>query len=148
MMVMQSDSPNPSPSPPSPTCPHSHPQPCPTAFPHLPCPQVRAILADVEDRLRDWSPIAFGTKAQLGTDPASGAVGAPSCLCCDSRVRSVRDLRAMGFREEDRVFSPDKVPLQDPLLPSIQVRARGTMRGSSGRREDGFGSGRADPSEG
>ncbi|GLI66327.1 hypothetical protein VaNZ11_010106 [Volvox africanus] len=83
--------------------------------------QVRAILADVEDRLRDWSPLAFGTKAQLGTDPmTAGAAGAPSCLCCDSRVRSVRDLRAMGFKEDDRVFSPDKLPLTDPLLPSIQ----------------------------
>lgn len=55
--------------------------------------QVRAILADIEDRLRDWSPMARGTKAPLD---GSGAVGGSSCLCCDSRVRSVRDLQVRG----------------------------------------------------
>ncbi|KAG2498621.1 hypothetical protein HYH03_003368 [Edaphochlamys debaryana] len=90
--------------------------------------QVRAILADVEDRLRDWSPLALGTKAQLGTDAFSaGGAGAPSCLCCDSRVRTVRDLRAMGFKEEDRVFSPDKLPLTDPMFPSIQGNRAATL---------------------
>lgn len=52
--------------------------------------KVRAILADIEDRLRDWSPAARGTKAPLD---GSGATGATSCLCCDQRVRSVRDLQ-------------------------------------------------------
>jgi hypothetical protein len=37
----------------------------------------------------------------------------------------VRDLKAMGFGETDRVFSPDKLPLADALLPSIQVRVFG-----------------------
>jgi hypothetical protein len=59
-------------------------------LPKTPPPQVRAILADVEDRLKDWSPAARGMKAPLD---GSGAVGATSCLCCDSRVRSVRDLQ-------------------------------------------------------
>ncbi len=52
--------------------------------------QVRAILSDIEDRLKDWSPAARGMKAPLD---GSGAQGATSCLCCDSRVRSVRDLQ-------------------------------------------------------
>ena len=36
----------------------------------------------------------------------------------------VRDLKAMGFGEGDRVFSPDKLPIADALLPSIQVCVR------------------------
>ncbi len=51
---------------------------------------MRAILADIEDRLKDWSPAARGMKAPLD---GAGAQGATSCLCCDSRVRSVRDLQ-------------------------------------------------------
>ena len=35
--------------------------------------------------------MASGMKAPLD---GSGAVGGSSCLCCDSRVRSVRDLQA------------------------------------------------------
>ncbi|KAG2446925.1 hypothetical protein HYH02_008080 [Chlamydomonas schloesseri] len=100
--------------------------------------QVRAILADVEDRLRDWSPLALGTKAQLGTDGfntggaggggmGGGGAGAPTCLLCDSRVRTARDLRAMGFQESDRVFTPDRLPLTDPLLPSIQGNRAASM---------------------
>jgi len=49
----------------------------------------------------------------------SGALGASSCLCCDSRVRSVRDLQSMGFSAADRVFSPEKLPATEALLPSI-----------------------------
>lgn len=52
--------------------------------------QVRAILADVEDRLKDWSPVARGLKAPI--DAVNGA-GATSCLCCDSRVRSAKELQ-------------------------------------------------------
>eukprot|EP00197_Chlamydomonas_leiostraca_P010077 CAMPEP_0202877566 /NCGR_PEP_ID=MMETSP1391-20130828/30868_1 /ASSEMBLY_ACC=CAM_ASM_000867 /TAXON_ID=1034604 /ORGANISM="Chlamydomonas leiostraca, Strain SAG 11-49" /LENGTH=594 /DNA_ID=CAMNT_0049559623 /DNA_START=91 /DNA_END=1871 /DNA_ORIENTATION=+ len=78
--------------------------------------QVRAILADVEDRLRDWSPAARGMKAPLD---GSGATGATSCLCCDQRVRSVRDLQAMGFPNTDRVFAPEALPATEPLLPAI-----------------------------
>lgn len=79
--------------------------------------QVRAILADVEDRLRDWSPAALGTKAPVSGD----ASGAPSCLCCDTRVRAVRDLRAMGFKDDDRVFSPEKLPMTEALFPNIST---------------------------
>jgi len=78
--------------------------------------QIRAILADIEDRLRDWSPMASGMKAPLD---GSGAVGGSSCLCCDSRVRSVRDLQSMGFPSGDRVFAPEKLPNTEGLLPSI-----------------------------
>jgi len=78
--------------------------------------QVRAILADVEDRLRDWSPAARGMKAPLDAD---GSVGATSCICCDSRVRSVRDLQSMGFSSNDKVFSPERLPNTEGLLPSI-----------------------------
>jgi hypothetical protein len=78
--------------------------------------QVRAILADLEDRLRDWSPAARGMKAPLD---GSGAQGATSCLCCDARVRSVRDLQGMGFGASDRVLCPERLPLSDPLLPAI-----------------------------
>ncbi|KAF5836642.1 hypothetical protein DUNSADRAFT_5636 [Dunaliella salina] len=78
--------------------------------------QIRAILADIEDRLRDWSPMASGMKAPLD---GSGAVGGSSCLCCDSRVRSVRDLQSMGFPAGDRVFAPEKLPNTEGLLPSI-----------------------------
>lgn len=81
-------------------------------------PQVRAILADVEDRLRDWSPAAIGVKATLAMD---GSAGATTCLLCDTRVRAARDLRAMGFNETDRVFSPEKLPAADGLFPSIAV---------------------------
>ncbi len=101
---------------------------------------MRAILADVEDRLRDWSPAARGMKAPLD---GSGAVGASSCLCCDARVRSVRDLQvsalrscaagtdltwqcdlcpalqSMGFGAADKVLSPERLPITEPLLPSI-----------------------------
>ena len=52
--------------------------------------QVRAILADVEDRLKDWSPMALGSKAPMD---GMGSMGATSCLCCDSRVRSVKDMQ-------------------------------------------------------
>jgi hypothetical protein len=52
--------------------------------------QVRAILADVEDRLRDWSPVAKAYKVPLD---GTGNLGASSCLCCDSRVRSVKDIQ-------------------------------------------------------
>ena len=52
--------------------------------------QVRAILADVEDRLKDWSPVARGLKAPI--DAVNGT-GATSCLCCDSRVRSAKELQ-------------------------------------------------------
>ncbi|KAJ9518243.1 hypothetical protein QJQ45_010149 [Haematococcus lacustris] len=78
--------------------------------------QVRAILADVEDRLKDWSPAARGMKSPLD---GSGAIGASSCLCCDSRVRSVRDLQMMGFGAADKVLSPERLPLADSLLPAI-----------------------------
>lgn len=80
--------------------------------------QVRAILADVEDRLRDWSPAAIGVKASMAAD---GSTGASTCLLCDTRVRAARDLRAMGFNEADRVFSPEKLPAPDGLFPSITV---------------------------
>lgn len=49
----------------------------------------------------------------------SGVLGASSCLSCDSRVRSVRDLQSMGFSGADRVFSPEKVPATEGLLPRI-----------------------------
>ena len=78
-----------------PPCTRLTPPPRP---PPLCALQVRAILADVEDRLRDWSPAALGTKAPMSGDTS----GAPSCLCCDTRVRAVRDLRAMGFKDDDR----------------------------------------------
>ena len=78
--------------------------------------QVRAILADVEDRLRDWSPLAKAYKAPMD---GSGVLGASSCLCCDSRVRSVRDMQSMGFGAADKVFSPEKLPNTEGLLPSI-----------------------------
>ncbi|MEW5310486.1 MAG: hypothetical protein WDW38_002281 [Sanguina aurantia] len=79
--------------------------------------QVRAILADVEDRLRDWSPTALAFKS--GMD-ASGT-GAAACLMCDSRVRSARDLRSLGFTNEDKVFAPERLPATDPLLPNISA---------------------------
>ena len=49
----------------------------------------------------------------------TGALGASSCLCCDSRVRNVRDMQSMGFGAADRVFSPEKLPATEGLLPSI-----------------------------
>ena len=74
--------------------------PCPAPLPlPPPAPQVRAILADVEDRLRDWSPAALGMKAPMDRE---GNAGATSCLCCDNRVCSVRDLKTMGFMPDDK----------------------------------------------
>ena len=70
----------------------------------------------MEDRLRDWSPLAKAYKAPMD---GTGALGASSCLCCDSRVRNVRDMQSMGFGAADRVFSPEKLPATEGLLPSI-----------------------------
>ncbi|GAX79813.1 hypothetical protein CEUSTIGMA_g7253.t1 [Chlamydomonas eustigma] len=98
--------------------------------------QVRAILADVEDRLRDWSPVAKAYKVPLD---GTGNLGASSCLCCDSRVRSVKDIQSMGFNSTDKVFSPERLPMTEGLLPSIQrspeVAAHNNARYLSKKKE-------------
>ena len=84
---------------------------------------VRAILADVEDRLRDWSPISGGMKAPL--DGSTGTAGASSCLLCDRRVRSSSEVKQSQqtsvLTAADRIFAPEKLP--EGLLPSISERA-------------------------
>eukprot|EP00955_Chlamydomonas_euryale_P038582 351140-Chlamydomonas_euryale.AAC.2 len=50
---------------------------------------VRAVLADLQDRLADLTPVSAGSKAPV--DRSHGA-GATSCLACDARVRSAREL--------------------------------------------------------
>eukprot|EP00798_Chlamydomonas_sp_ICE-L_P020918 gene20918-27766_t len=87
--------------------------------------QVRAVLADVEDRLRDFSPAARGMKVPLD---GGGNLGASSCLCCDQRVRSVKDMHASmqstgqsttGYGTNSRVFVPERLPSTEGLFPSI-----------------------------
>lgn len=84
--------------------------------------QVRAILADVEDRLRDWSPISGGIKAPL--DGSTGTAGASSCLLCDRRVRSSAEMKQTQpaiLTAADRIFAPEKVP--ESILPSISEKS-------------------------
>lgn len=87
--------------------------------------QVRAILADIEDRLRDWSPMSGGSKSPL--DGSTGAAGATSCLLCDRRVRSSAEMKSKDSHSPiltaaDRIFAPEKIPEGSGLLPSISER--------------------------
>eukprot|EP00798_Chlamydomonas_sp_ICE-L_P024539 gene24539-10146_t len=67
--------------------------------------QVRAVLADVEDRLRDWSPAARGIKS------GTGQLGTSTCLSCDGQ--------SMGFPNTSKPFVPERLPTADGALPSI-----------------------------
>ncbi|KAG1668838.1 hypothetical protein FOA52_004933 [Chlamydomonas sp. UWO 241] len=93
---------------------------------------VLGELGDIERRLKGWTTAASGQKDSGG---GSGA----TCLSCDARVRNARDLQGAGYPRDDRVFSPERLPAADGLLPAIlkspDIAAHQNARHAQRRRE-------------
>lgn len=63
---------------------------------------LRAAICALEGRLKDRRPLPMGAKSSLDlSSPASS-----NCLCCDSKVRSVKDMQVRPVCSRWSVDSP------------------------------------------
>lgn len=92
---------------------------------------IKATLADLDDRLRDWSPTARAYRNPMD----SGGFGATSCLCCDSKVSGARQLRQMGFGDEHRCMVPEKLPLVEPWHATINNEPIGAFHNAKAAKQ-------------